>query len=123
MIFFWITTGLLTAAMLMVGITKLLKPRNELEVMGMLWVEDYSENQVKLLGAAETAGAIGLVVPLATGIMPMLSPIAAVCLGILMAGAFFVHVRRKDPLPSMIITGLLVGLSSTIAVMGFCESL
>lgn len=116
---FWIAVGLLSVAMLAAGVVKLLKPRDELETMGMLWVADYTDQQVRLIGAAETAGAIGLVVPAATGIAAVLSPIAAVCLGVLMAGAFGVHVRRKDPLPSLIITASLVGLAGYIAWIGF----
>lgn len=64
-------------------------------------------------------GAIGVIVPTATNTLPILSPIAASCLGILMAGAFGVHLRRQDPAPSLIITALLVACSAYVAWHGF----
>jgi hypothetical protein len=50
-----------------------------------------------MIGAAEVAGAFGLVVPAATGIVPVLTPIAAGALAVLMAGATVTHVRLGEP--------------------------
>ena len=47
----------------------------------------FSKAQVRLLGLAELLGAIGLVVPAATGAAPYLSNVAAACLATLMGGA------------------------------------
>ena len=116
---FWIIAGLLAAAMFMAGVVKLIKTKDELYAMQMHWVEDYSDSQVKLLGAAEAIGAVGIIVPAATGIVPILTPIAAACCGVLMVGAFFTHLKRKDPPASMVITLILTGLAAYIAYRGF----
>lgn len=50
----------------------------------------------RLIGAAEILGGIGLVLPALTGILPVLTPIAAVGLVILMAGAAIFHIPRKE---------------------------
>lgn len=117
--FFWITAGLLAAAMFAAGMMKVMKSRDELKAMQMDWVEDYTDQQVKMIGMAEVVGAVGVIVPAATGILPILSPIAALCLGVLMAGAVQVHVRRKDPTPSLIASGAFVVLSLVVAAQGF----
>ena len=44
----------------------------------------------------EVLGAAGLVVPLATGIWPWLTPLAAVGLGVLMVGAITTHLRFRE---------------------------
>jgi len=63
----------------------------------MGWVHTFSEGQIKLLGAAEVLGAIGLLVPALTGIAPRLARAAAVCLATLMGGAAATHAVRREP--------------------------
>ena len=62
----------------------------------MSWVHSVPEAQIKLLGVAEILGAIGLVAPMATGIAPFLTRVAAVCLATLMGGAVATHVIRQE---------------------------
>lgn len=50
-----------------------------------------------MIGLAEVLGAVGLIVPWATRIVPVLTPVAAVGLAVLMAGAAQTHRRRKEP--------------------------
>ena len=63
----------------------------------MAWVDDFSPTSVRLIGTAEILGALGLVLPAVTGIAPILTPIAAVGLVVIMVGAAITHVRRKEP--------------------------
>src|SRR4051794_16723553 len=102
---FWIVTGLAAVAFFGAGLLKLLRPIPALKNAGMGWVEDYSGTTVKLIALAEVVGAIGLVLPIATGIIPALSPIAGVALTVLMAGAIAVHVRRNEsPIVAIVLT-------------------
>jgi uncharacterized membrane protein len=93
----WIVSGILALAFLFAGGTKLSQPKDQLAQRGMTYVEDLSANQVKLIGLAEVLGALGLILPRATGIAEVLTPLAAVGLAIIQAGAIVVHVRRKEP--------------------------
>src|SRR5450759_3296424 len=61
---------------------------------GMTWIADVGRGRMRVVAGLETLGAIGLVVPAATGIMPWLTPIAASCLAILMAVSAVYHLRR-----------------------------
>jgi uncharacterized membrane protein len=91
----WILQGLLAAAFLFAGSSKALRPKESL-AQQMAWVEDFSPNTVKAIGTAEILGALGLVLPAWTGIAPILTPLAAVGLMIVMIGAAVTHVRRKE---------------------------
>jgi hypothetical protein len=51
---------------------------------------------VKLIGVAEVLAAIGLILPALTGILPILTPLAAVGIAILQLGAIGTHIRRKE---------------------------
>lgn len=62
--------------------------------IGQTGVEHLS---IRFIGVAELAGAIGLLVPWYTQIMPILTPIAAVCLGLIMLPAGVIHYRRHEP--------------------------
>jgi hypothetical protein len=102
----WIVQGLLAAGFLGAGLMKLVTPREKL-VVKMGWAEGFSAPQIKQLGLAEVLGAAGLIVPWATHIVPLLTPMAALCLTVLMVGASVTHVSRKEsPAPSAIFGAL-----------------
>ena len=62
----------------------------------MGWMRLVPEPLIKLLGLTEVLGAIGLIVPAATGIAPLLTPAAAACLAALMGGAAATHAMRGE---------------------------
>ncbi|MEU6034165.1 DoxX family protein [Actinomadura sp. NPDC047616] len=93
----WIVTGLLAVAFLAGGVIKLIRPREKLAAApGGGWVEDFGAGAVKAIGAVEVLGAAGLVLPAALGIAPVLVPLAAVGLVLLMVGAMITHLRRHE---------------------------
>ena len=102
----WIAQGLVAVAVLSAGVTKLALPREKL-AQKMHWAAAWPRGRIKALGAAEVAGALGLVLPLATGIAPMLTPIAAVCVAILMIGAIGTHRRLGEGFGAALVIGLL----------------
>lgn len=91
----WVIAGVLAAAMLGAGLTKLSQPTEKL-VAKMGWVEDFSPAHVKAIGGLEVLAAIGLIVPPALDIVPILAPVAALGLVLLMGGAVLTHLRRKE---------------------------
>jgi uncharacterized membrane protein YphA (DoxX/SURF4 family) len=86
----------LAATFLAAGVLKLSQTRQKLTAMGMTWVEDVSPGTLRLLGAVELLAAVGLVVPAALDIAPVLTPLAAVGVVIVMVGAIVVHARRRE---------------------------
>jgi uncharacterized membrane protein YphA (DoxX/SURF4 family) len=91
----WVAQVLLAAAFLGAGATKLSQPKEKL-AKNMAWVEDFSQPAVRTIGALEVLGAIGIVVPALTGILPWLTPLAALGLVLLMIGAALTHLRRRE---------------------------
>src|SRR3712207_6384671 len=90
----WVIQVLLAVAFLVSGAMKLSQPKEKL-LKNMAWVEDFSQPTVRIIGALEVLGAIGIVLPALTGILPWLTPLAALGLVLTMIGAAFTHLRRE----------------------------
>jgi hypothetical protein len=91
----WTAQSLLAALFLMAGATKALTPHADLAAQ-MPWVLDTPPWLPAMIGVAEIAGALGLVLPAATGIRPRLTPLAAGALALVMALATGLHVARGE---------------------------
>jgi DoxX-like family len=100
----WIAQGLVAAVVTLTGTTKLLLPKEQL-AKRMHWAATWPRGRIKLLGLAEVAGAVGLIAPLATGIAPVLTPLAASCLAVLMFGAVRTHQRLGEGFVPAVVIG------------------
>jgi uncharacterized membrane protein YphA (DoxX/SURF4 family) len=109
----WIVAGLLAAGFLVSGALKVLQPKEKLRA-NMPWVDDFSTGMVKTIGALEFVAAIGLILPGALDIAPVLVPLAATGLAVVMAGAIITHVRRKEYQP-LAINAILLLLAVFVA--------
>lgn len=112
----WIVNGLLALAMVGGGVMKVLTPKADLAEKGMTWTEDFSAGTIKAIATLEIVGALGLILPLLTGIAPILTPLAGTGLAIIMIGATVVHLRRKEPIAPALVLAVLAVAS---AVLGF----
>ncbi len=92
----WILAGLLAAAFAAAGLMKLTQPKDKLAASGMGWTEQFSPGAIKAIGALEVAAAIGLILPALLDIAPILVPLAALGLVLMMIGAAITHARRKE---------------------------
>lgn len=88
----WIVQGLLAALFLFAGGMKLVLPAEALK--GPI---DLPVGFLRFIGVAEVTGAIGLIVPWLTRIRPILTPLAACGLLVIMVGA-------------TVLTGIAMGL-------------
>ena len=112
----WILQIVLAVAFLAAGGMKLARPKPALVGAGLGWADDFSDTNVKLIGAIEVVGAIGLILPWLTGIAPILTPLAALGLALVMAGAVVTHVRRKEQFVPPLVLGVL---ALVLAVLRF----
>ena len=95
----WIIAGLL-AALMLTAATKLFVPKDKLATKyGRGWMGDNSVGFVKTVGALELLAAVGLLLPAALDIAPVLVPLAAVGVVLLMVGAMITHLRRNEVVP------------------------
>jgi uncharacterized membrane protein YphA (DoxX/SURF4 family) len=88
----WIVSGLLAVAYLVAGGTKVITGYDKIQDR-MTWTSHAKPWHVKVVGILEILGAIGLIVPALTGILPILTPIAASGLALLQVVAIIVHFR------------------------------
>ena len=110
----WIVQGLAAAMFLMVGSMKLMRSKEQMaEQMG--WAEDFSQGQIRGIGVLEILGALGLILPGLTGILPILTPLAAVGLVIIQVGAFFTHLRRNELVPMGIMNIMPIAMMVFVA--------
>jgi len=114
----WIAQAFVALFLALAGGAKLVVPREELATK-MDWAASWPRGQIKLLGVAEVAGAVGLIAPQATGIAPVLTPIAAACLAVLMAGAVRTHQRLGE---GFVPAALIGALCCAIAAGRWCSA-
>ncbi len=110
----WVLQVLLAMVFLATGTLKLVRQKDQL-VRSMGGLEGYSQPVIRLIGAAEVLGAIGLILPPLTGILPWLTPLAAGGLVLVMVGANLTHYRRKE-FPNIALTSALLVLAGLVMV-------
>ncbi|HKG94420.1 MAG TPA: DoxX family protein [Gemmatimonadaceae bacterium] len=94
----WVTQALLALIIGPAGVMKLVLTREALAAKRQQeYAAEIPPTQLKLIGLAEVLGALGVILPWLTGIMPILTPIAALGLAVIMAGAVATRLRRKEP--------------------------
>ncbi|GAB3652955.1 DoxX family protein [Glycomyces tarimensis] len=114
-VFLWILQALLAAMFLMVGTMKLVQSKEKL-TGSMPVFETYSSGTIRFIGIAEVAAAVGLILPAATGIAVVLTPLAAVGIVVLMILAAMTHARRKETQPIMM--NLMILVAAAIVAWG-----
>lgn len=85
----WIGQILLALFFGLIGGSKLFGKKEQLDGMGLI------AGPARLLGLAEILGALGMILPGILGTATFLTPVAAVCFTVVMAGALLFH--RKHP--------------------------
>ncbi|MEM9337751.1 MAG: DoxX family protein [Bacteroidota bacterium] len=100
----WVAQGLLAAAFIIGGFMKITSPIEELAANGMGFVNSFSEGTVRFIGISELLGGIGLLLPALLRIKPILTPIAASGLAVVMilAGGYHISVG-EPPIPNMVL--------------------
>ncbi|MFC8349649.1 DoxX family protein [Streptomyces sp. NPDC057280] len=110
----WIIAGILGAACLAGGAQKLVQPRKKLAAAGYGWVDDFGDGGVKAIGALEVLAGLGLILPAALDIAPVLVPIAATGLVLLMIGAALTHLRRHEA-QAIVVNAVLLAVAAFVA--------
>ncbi|MFD7626559.1 DoxX family protein [Streptomyces sp. NPDC059851] len=91
----WVAQALLAVLFTAAGGMKLVMSPDDMVPL-MPWVVDFRPETIKAIGVLEVLGAVGLILPRATNIAPVLTPAAAAGLACVMAGGAVVHVTRGE---------------------------
>lgn len=111
----WVVQGVLAALYIHAGQLKAF----QYEKAGAMlkWPAELPRGLVAFIGVSELAGGIGLVAPMATGVLPELTPVAAAGLAVVMLLATGFEIRRRaySKLP------LTVGLCAAAAFVAYAR--
>jgi|JI8StandDraft_1071087.scaffolds.fasta_scaffold663134_2 uncharacterized membrane protein YphA (DoxX/SURF4 family) len=91
----WIAQVLLAGMYGMAGSMKTMQIAKVREMMP--WSKGRSDNYVRFVGTSELLGALGMILPVLTGILAWLTPVAALGLSIIQLLAIFQeHLPKKE---------------------------
>jgi uncharacterized membrane protein YphA (DoxX/SURF4 family) len=104
----WIAQGVLAAIFLVSGSLKISMSKDRLIASGQTGVTPFPLPVIRLTAAAELLAVLGLILPMATGIFPVLTPIAALGLVAVMIGATVSHLSLREPSQASITSLILM---------------
>lgn len=114
----WTAQVVLALAFLGAGLTKLRDDRLTYAAArppATSYAEDLSDPLFKTIGVLEVLGALGVVLPWALDIAPVLTPLAAVGLAVTMVGGILTHLRRGER-QLIVVNVVLLALAALVAV-------
>ncbi len=114
----WILQVLLALAFVGAAVTKLKDDRLTYAAArppSTSYAEDLSDRTFKTIGVLELLGAVGVVLPWATGIARWLTPLAALGFVLLMVGAAVVHLRRGER-QLLVVNATLLAVALVVAI-------
>lgn len=91
----WILQALLAAAFILPGYGKLFSSKQQHIAEGHIR-PGASVLPIRVLGVLEGLGCIGIIVPWLTGILPVLTPVAATGFALIMTAGLVHHARKKE---------------------------
>lgn len=95
----WTAAGLLAVAYVGSGGLKMILGKERIRAVGgasAAWTDDVRPTTIKVIGALEVLGGLGLVLPALLGIAPNLVPVAALGLVMVMVGAAITRLTRRE---------------------------
>ena len=113
----WVVSGFLALAYLIAGGSKVFTAYDKIQDR-MTWTSHARPWVVKLVGVLEVLGAIGLILPPLTGVLPILAPIAASALALLQLVAIGFHIRLGEG-KKVTVNVVLLLLALFVAVIRF----
>lgn len=116
----WICQIFLAIAFGYSGLMKSTQDRERLVSIGQTGVDGLSYPLIRFIGIAEILGAIGIILPMAINVLPLLVPVTSVCFALIMVLAAPIHYKRKE-IKSVLLNITMFFISVFIAYMRFSE--
>jgi len=92
----WIVQGLLGLIFLITGSFKFFQSKEKIVASGGAWAANFAPGIIKLISGIELLSGVMVIIPKLLGHSGYFSFIGAACIAVIMAGAVFVHIRRKE---------------------------
>jgi uncharacterized membrane protein YphA (DoxX/SURF4 family) len=112
---FWLWAAQIVLALLfgMAGVMKTFRSIPDLAKM-MAWPGDVPVPLTRFIGIVEGLGALGIILPILTGILPWLTPLAAIGFVIIQILAIGFHARRGETAKSLPVNLVLLALAAFV---------
>lgn len=107
----WVAQAMLASVFLAHGLVFLFPPETVRKLKKQL---PLPEGFMRFIYVAEVLAAFGLVLPGLTELLPRMTPLAAVGLVPIMAGASVLHLSRRE-IPPTVVTTVLLALAAFVA--------
>jgi uncharacterized membrane protein YphA (DoxX/SURF4 family) len=108
----WVAQAVMAVAFLTHGLLFLFPPPALRKISGGM---PFPAAFARFIYVAESLGALGLILPGLTGVLPWLTPLAATGLILIAAGAAVFHVSRRE-IPPVFVTSTLLVLAAFVAL-------
>jgi NO-binding membrane sensor protein with MHYT domain len=95
--FLWACQILLAISFLYSGFCKAFLSKERVLSMGQTGVRDISLSLMRFIGMAELLGVAGILLPWSLHVLPVLTPVTAVCFAVIMVLAGNIHYRLGEP--------------------------
>ena len=110
----WVAQIVLAALYGFAGVLKGFRPIEA--ISGQInWAREVPVALTRFVGVAELAGALGMVLPILTGALPFLTPLAAIGLSVVQIFAIGFHAMRGETAKSLPMNLVLLALSLFVA--------
>ena len=110
----WVVQVLLAAMYGMAGMMKTLQTAKAKEQLP--WAKNRSDSFVRFVGTSELLGALGLILPLITGVLPWLTVLAAIGLMLIQVLAIVTEHLPKKEYNVLPINIILLALAAFVAI-------
>ena len=117
----WILQGLIAFVFMFSGINKSYFDEKTLVQKGQTGVEGLPKWFIKFIGVFEIIGAIALIVPMLLHKWTVLTPISAICLGLIMVPAAYIHNKRREP-KNVMVNVVIFAICGLIAFYSVLQS-
>jgi uncharacterized membrane protein YphA (DoxX/SURF4 family) len=114
----WVLQVFLAGTFVYSGIMKSTQQREKLMRIGQTGVADLSYPLIRFIGVIEILGALGIILPQALGVLPVLTPVSALGFAVVMILAAPIHAKRKEFL-SFSFNLFLLLISAFVAIQRF----
>jgi putative oxidoreductase len=110
----WVVQGLLALLFLFAGFVKAFLPLPRVKKT-FPWANDVPPGLTRFIGGAELLGALGIILPAVTGILPWLTIAAAIGLALVLLCAAVFHASRRE-FSGIGLNVILLGLSLFVVI-------
>ena len=110
----WASQLILAAIFLYAGFMKLGRSPEGLAELGWTWAMDLPLPFIRFIGAMEILGAVGIILPAASRILPWLTPLAAAGMAFVQISAIILHGARGETAETVWFNLTLLALSAFV---------